>query len=260
MRETLPISLCIIARNEEHNIGNCIGSIRELVSEIIVVINDCTDNTRGVAEGLGAQVYEHAWHGDTRQRNIALTYAKQPWVLACDSDEVFTDELKQSIVNFFKGDHKRYAGAYYARRSRFLGQWILHGDWYPDCVIRLFKNGSGTTKGLSRHPKVEVQGALIRLKGDLLHYTIDSLDDFIMKIPSFSEDFFQHQLKKGVKWSATRAISRSLWRFFRAYILKRGFLDGYRGFYLASASFFTTLHRYSRLYEYEQGRKVKKLE
>lgn len=253
--QRLPISLCIIAKNEEKNLKRCLDSIADLVSEIIVVINDCTDQTVSVAESFGAKVYEHSWRGDRDQRNIALGYASEAWILASDADEAFSEELRQSLKAFFKGDHTRYQGAYFPRLSLFLGQWIRYGDWYPDHCIRLFKRGLGITKGMPRHPKVEVKGRLKLLKGNILHYTVPNLDSQLLKIPSFSQDFLEHQLAKKQKFSAWNAIFRSFWRFFRSYILRLGFLGGYRGFYLAALSFFSTLHRYTRLFEYEQAAK-----
>lgn len=255
MNLKLPISLCIIAKNAEKTLEKTLLSISDLVSEIVVVINDCTDNTESIAKSFGAKVYEHAFLGDTKQRNLAITYASQEWVLAVDSDEVFSEKLKSSIIKFFQYDFQRFQGAYFCRKSLFLGKWIEHGDWYPDHCIRLFKKSLGTTKGLDRHPKVEVKGRLKFLSGDLLHYTVQSLDTQVMKIPSFSNDLLRHQLKKAKKFSVTNAIFRSFWRFFRAYFLRLGFLDGYRGFYIAAFSFFTTLHRYSLLFEYEERQK-----
>lgn len=251
----LPVSLCIIARNEEYNLKRCLSSVADLVSEIIVVINDCTDNTANIAKSFGAHIYEHPWHGDRDQRNIAISYATQDWVLASDADEVFSNTLRSSLVDFFNKDYTLYQGAYYSRCSLFLGKWIKHGDWYPDYCIRLFKRGLGVTKGMPRHPKVEVQGRLKHLEGDLLHYTVNSLDSQLLKIPSFSDDFFKDQLAKKKKFSPLNAVFRAFWRFFRAYCLRLGFLDGYRGFYIASLSFFSTLHRYSRLFEHEQSKK-----
>lgn len=251
-RLPLPISLCIIAKNEEKNLQRCLESIADLVGEIIVVINDCTDHTKGVAQHFGAKVYEHPWQGDRDQRNIALGYANQDWILASDADEAFSEELRQNLIDFFKGDHQRYQGAYFPRLSLFLGQWIHHGDWYPDDCIRLFKRGLGITQGMPRHPKVAVHGRLKRLPGNILHYTVHSLDAQLLKIPSFSQDFLEHQLAKKQSFSAANAVFRSFWRFFRSYIFRLGFLDGYRGFYLAALSFFSTLHRYTRLFEYEQ--------
>ena len=255
----LPISLCIIAKNEEKNLQRCLASIANLVREIIVVINDCTDHTAAVAKSFGAKVYEHSWIGDRDQRNIALDYASQEWILASDADEAFSEELKQSLIDFFKGDHHRYQGAYFPRISLFLGKWIRHGDWYPDHCIRLFKRGLGITQGMPRHPKVAVKGKLKLLRGNILHYTAHSLDAQLLKIPSFSQDFLDHQLAKKQSFSVANAVFRSFWRFFRSYILRLGFLDGYRGFYLAALSFFSTMHRYTRLFEHEQKGKPQPL-
>ena len=86
--KTLFLSVMMIAHNEAHRIRRSLDSVKELAQEIIVVVNDCTDNTEQIArEEYGALVYEHDWHGHRDQKNIALKYAKQPWVLCLDADE-----------------------------------------------------------------------------------------------------------------------------------------------------------------------------
>lgn len=255
----LPVSLCIIAKNAEKTLKSCILSASSFISEVIVVVNDCTDNTKSIAQSCKAKVYEHPFEGDRQQRNIALSYATQEWILVLDSDEQLSLDLQTSIKNFFQNDYLYYQGAYFSRKSLFLNSWINHGDWYPDHCVRLFKRGLGSTEGMPRHPYVKVNGKLKKLKGDILHYTAVSLDAQIMKISSFSDDFLTQQLKKKKKFSLLNAIFRSFWRFFRGYFLRLGFLDGYRGFYLASLSFFSTLHRYSRLFEHEVKDKCFKL-
>ena len=104
------------------------------------------------------------------------------------------------------------------------------------------------------HEKVDCTGPVARLRGDLHHYSFPTLSAHVAKINPFADLFLQQHQARGTKFSAVAAILRPCWRFFRAYIIKRGFLDGYPGFYIAHATAFAAFVRYSRLYEAENHR------
>jgi glycosyltransferase involved in cell wall biosynthesis len=248
--QKLPISVTLIAHNEEERLPRCLESIQDWVQEIIIVINNCTDKTREIGERFGALIYEHEWQGHRDQKNIALQYASQDWVLALDADEEVSPSLKSEIFEFINQDCNSFAGARFPRKVWFMGKWILHGDWYPDYNLRLFKNGSGKWRGSREHDKMVIEGPIKKLKSDLHHYSNPSLNHQIEKINYFSDIFLQRQLDNKKKWSAASTLFRAFWRFFRCYFIRLGFLDGYAGFYIASLAGFSTLVRYTRLYEY----------
>ena len=126
----LPLSVVMIARNEAHRIRRSLGSIADLAEEIVVVHNDCSDDTERIArEEFGARTYEHPWHGQRDQKQIAIDYATHPWVLLLDADEEFSEPLRRSLVEFVSADAPGVSGAYFARKVWFLGRWITHGDW-----------------------------------------------------------------------------------------------------------------------------------
>lgn len=248
----LPISLIIIARNEEKNLPRCLNSAAPWVTEIVGVINRCTDKTKEILESYGAKVYEHEWEGFTNQKNNALKYALQPWVLSIDADEEISPYLARSIQEFIESKQD-YNGAYWARKTWFLGRWIKHGDWYPDHVLKLFKREKGRFCGGRIHETVIVDGAVKKLKGNLLHYSFNSIDHMSKKFLSYAEAFLNDKLEKGHnQFSITKTILRAFWRFFRCYFVRLGFLDGYPGFYIAVNQSFYTLFRYTQLYENKQ--------
>ena len=249
-----PVCVIMIARNEADNLKKSLGSVADWVSDIVVVINDCTDNTSEMARGFGARVYEHPWQGDRGQKSLALGYAELPWVLHLDADEVVSAQLRRSIKTFLKRDDPAVAGAVFARKTWFMGRWIKHGDWYPDRVLRLFRRGCGRYVGKTLHANIEIKGRTVILREDLLHYSFPSIRHYHKKQLNYAEEFFQQQLREGKKWSGLHAVIRPLWRFFRAYFLRLGFLDGFAGFYIAFATAFFTLFRYSQLYEHERGK------
>lgn len=250
--QKLPLSITLIAHNEAHNIRRCLASVASWASEIIVVINDCTDGTDKIAESYGARVYEHPWRGHRDQKQLALQYVTQPWVFAIDADEEVSDALRESLFTFFKQDATNYAGAYFPRKVWFLGRWITHGDWYPDYSLRLFRHDKGRWAGSQEHDKIALEGRAKKLKGDLHHYSYISLNAQLEKIPYFSDIFLKRLLEKGARWSSFAVVFRAFWRFIRCYFLRLGFLDGFPGFYVACFQGYSTLFRYTRLYEHLQ--------
>tara|TARA_B100000676_G_scaffold199794_1_gene196324 strand:- start:1239 stop:2036 length:798 start_codon:yes stop_codon:yes gene_type:complete len=249
--KTLSLSVVMIAHNEAHRIRRSLDSVKELAQEIIVVVNDCTDNTEQIArEEYGALVYEHDWHGHRDQKNIALKYAKQPWVLCLDADEELSPQLQDALIKFVTSPPPEINGAYFPRKVWFLGRWITHGDWYPDHSLRLIRNGRGIWRGSREHDKMDLDGNALELQGDLYHYSNPTMNSQLRKLEYFSDIFLQRQLESGKRWSAISAIFRGFWRFFRAYIFRLGFLDGFPGFYIAWFTAFSTFYRHSRMYEH----------
>ena len=250
MNQKLPIAVSMIARNEASNLPRSLGSVAGWVQEIVVVVNDCTDGTEDVARGYGARVVQHSWEGYRDQKRFALAQVTAPWVLALDADEEVSEALKADIFRFFQGEHERCDGAMFPRKVWFLGRWITHGDWYPDWSLRLFRQGKGSWSGSPEHDKILLVGKAARLNGDLLHYSNPTLNSHVEKITVFGDYFLQRQIEKGRKWSLLESLIRPWWRFFRAYVLRMGFLDGFPGYYIAKATAFAAFVRYSRLYEH----------
>jgi glycosyltransferase involved in cell wall biosynthesis len=247
-----PLSISIVACNEESNLRRCLASAADLASEIVVVDSGSADGTVAVAEGFGARVIRQDWLGYRDQKNVALKLCTQPWVLALDCDEELSAELRESIIQFLSGEQQEgYVAAEMARKVFFMGRWITHGDWYPDRKIRLFRRQAGVWGGSPEHDRVEVDGRVLRLRGDLHHFSFRDMRHYISKINGFADVFLQRQRESGERWSLVATVFRPWWRFFRAYVLRRGFLDGFPGFWIAVATGFFAFVRYSRRYEDE---------
>jgi glycosyltransferase involved in cell wall biosynthesis len=256
----LPISVPIVSCNEELNLQRCLSSLRGLAQEIIVVDSGSTDGTRAVAESFGAQWSHQDWLGFRDQKNVALAKCTQPWVLALDCDEALSPELFERILQFFSsGEAERFQGASFPRKVHFLGRWITHGDWYPDRKLRLVKRPGALWGGSLEHDRLELPtgSQVLSLKEDLHHYSFPNVNRYISKINVFGDAYLQRQLEAGDRWNPFSAIFRPFWRFFRAYVLRRGFLDGFPGFWIAISTAYQAFVRHSRLYEWEKTAKAK---
>jgi glycosyltransferase involved in cell wall biosynthesis len=247
-----PLSLSIISCNEEANIRRCLESAAGLAPEIIVVDSGSADQTCAIAESYGARVIHQTWLGHRDQKNVALSHCTQPWVLALDCDEELSSELRLSLEKFFAdGSVEHYQGAECNRKVWFMGRWIMHGDWYPDRKLRLFLREKAKWSGSPEHDYIELQGQTLRLAGDLHHYSFPSINRYIEKINVFADVFLERQKAAGQRWSLLTNVLRPWWRFFRAYVLRRGFMDGFPGLWIAVATAFSAFVRYSRKYEEE---------
>ncbi|HAB18983.1 MAG TPA: glycosyltransferase family 2 protein [Verrucomicrobiota bacterium] len=256
MTPPLPISVCLISGAEAARIGRALQSVNGLAAEIIVVLNqEVQDGTEEICQRLGAKIYREPWKGHIGQKNSAVQKATQPWILGLDADEALSEGLQNEIRSLF-AEPTRLDGQSafsFPRLTAFCGRWIRHGDWYPDRQIRLWRAGRAKWGGTDPHDKLLVEGAVGRLRGDLLHYSNPSITSYLQKYPYFADLYLQQQLARGEQWSAPAVIVRSVWRFFRGYLFRLGFLDGYPGFYIACSTAYGTLFRHTRLYEHLHG-------
>jgi tetratricopeptide (TPR) repeat protein len=111
------LSLCVIAKNEAHCIGDMLNSVRPLASEMIVVDTGSSDDTAAVAKSHGARVHHHTWTNDFAQaRNISLTLASSPWILVLDCDEELLPESIPTIRKLIQGPPQ----AYFVDRHHFF--------------------------------------------------------------------------------------------------------------------------------------------
>ena len=254
----------MISGAEAHRIGRALASVSEWATEIIVVLNEeVRDGTDEIARKYGARVFREPWKGFVGQKQSAAEKASQPWLLGLDADEevttVLCDEIEATICKESEpakaGTTNETTAYEFPRCTFYCGRWIRHGDWYPDRVLRLWKNGSARWVGLEPHAHLEVEGRVGRLRSDLLHFSNESIDAQLSKIGPYNDPFVQQQLARGVKPGLFRLVIRPVWRFLRAYIFRLGFLDGWQGYYIAWLSAFSTLTRNAKIREARQKEK-----
>ena len=240
------LSVILITRNEAGNIAECLGSVA-FADERIVLDNGSTDGTADIARSLGVRVVTAAdWPGFGAQKNRALALATGRWVFSIDADERVTPELAASIQVVVAGDPPE-AGFDLSRLSNFCGQWMRHGDWYPDRVLRLFRRDAGRFSDDQVHERLIVDGRIGRLNGELLHHSMPRLEDALDKMNRYSSGRAADKVAAGRRGGLGSALSHGIWAFLRCYILHRGFLDGRLGFVLAVYVAEGTYYRYLKM-------------
>jgi hypothetical protein len=168
-------------------------------------------------------------------------------VLLLDADEVLSRELAYSIMEVKRSfNFKAYA---MKRCSIFMGKYIRHGLWYPDKKLRLFDKRIGACGGLNPHDKIIVpQNVEVKLlKGDLLHYTYESMQEYRTRNYEVSTVAAQSLYDAGIKKSRFKIIFSPLWAFINGYFLRLGFIEGYKGFVIAVHTAQQSFLKYQKL-------------
>lgn len=240
------ITACIVAMNEEPRIGACIRSVA-WCDEVLVVDSHSTDRTREVAAELGARVIERDWPGNCAQKQFATDAARNDWILNVDADEEVTDELRDAIRARFADGEPTAPAFEVARLSNWLGAWIRHG-WYPEWIVRLFDRRRGRWEGLDPHGHVAFEGRAQRLSGDLLHWPYEDLDEHLDTIRRYTRTMADGLVRRGRRARVHDLVLRPPFRFFRYYVLKSGWRDGWRGFVIAGLSAWYVYLKYARLF------------
>ncbi len=247
MREK--ISVCITAGNEENNIRRCLESVK-WADEIVVIDSFSTDRTAEICREYTELVYEHRWLGYIGQKNLAKDMASHRWIFFIDADEAVSDDLRDEILEHFNsGQSATLSGFEFPRLVYFLGRWIRHGDWYPDYKLRLFDRTKGRCGGKEPHDRMLVEGTTKRLKAPLYHFTYDDLSDQVATLNRFSTITSLTQQEEGRIFRLRDLLFRPAWRFFRGYILKRGFMDGLPGYIVAKSQAYSVFIKYAKLWE-----------
>ncbi|WP_319782702.1 glycosyltransferase family 2 protein [Oceanisphaera sp. IT1-181] len=243
------LAAVLIVKNEAENLADCLATL-DWVDEIVVLDSGSTDDTQAVAESAGARFFVNSeWPGFGKQRQIAQSHVQSDWVLWIDADERVTPELKTSIEAALT---KPKANTVYSipRLSWVFGRFIRHCGWYPDRVLRLYPKALTGYNDALVHEKVHInKGVKVKkLQGDLLHYTYQNLEHYLVKSAGYARAWAEQRQLRGKQASISQGIFHGLGCFIKMYVLKAGFLDGKQGFLLSVLSAHSTFVKYADLW------------
>jgi glycosyltransferase involved in cell wall biosynthesis len=241
------VSAVIITRDEAANLPACLESLA-WCDEIVVLDSGSTDATPELARAAGARVHiSPDWPGFGPQKNRALALAGCDWVLSIDADERVSPELAREIREAVRAPGAPAAFAM-PRLSSYCGQFMRHGDWYPDDVLRLFRRGSARFSDDLVHERLLVDGPRARLRARLLHHSFRDMHQVLAKLDAYSSAGARAMHARGRRSGVLGALGHGAWTFLRGYVFKRGFLDGRLGLVLALSNAHGAYYRYIKLW------------
>jgi glycosyltransferase involved in cell wall biosynthesis len=255
------ITALIPAGNEEKNIADCLATVA-WVDEAFVVDSFSNDGTPEIARARGARVVQHEYVNSATQKNWAIPQAAHEWVLIVDCDERVTPELRDEILAILEADGKRDGkvqdGYRIGRINHFLGRRVRYCGWQNDACLRLFRRDLGRYQDRQVHADIIIEGGRVgRLKNKLIHYTFVSFQQYMRKFDQYTTWAASDRARrtKQVRWH--HLTLRPLGRFFKQYVLKRGFLDGQVGLVVCTLAAFSVFMKYAKLLERRQAADAK---
>ncbi len=253
----IKLSVVIISFNEERDIRRCLESVQGIADEVYVLDSFSTDGTEAICREFGARFEQHVFDGYVSQKNRATDRATYDHILSLDADEALSGRLKAQVAGLkaqserFKAqgsrlkDKELFDGYVFNRRNNWCGRWMRFTTLYPDRKLRLFDRRKARWSGLDPHDfvKPEPGTRVTRIKGDLLHWAIHDLSEQRHKTEQFArisaKAYYDHGKRPGFLSEYTHAV----WRWFREYCIRLGFLEGFAGWQIA---------RYSALYAWRK--------
>lgn len=257
------LSVVILTYNSEKYLREVLKSA-SWSDEIIIVDSGSTDKTEQIcAEFKNARFIYQKWLGFGAQKQFGVNLARNDWVFVLDSDEVMSLELKDEILHVLKAPN--FCAYKVARLNYFFGRAVRNMGLYPDFSVRLFDRKFAEFDGREIHEKVVLKGENSRAKTNLSEEEISNKQDANLEISSANlDEKFSHvpyqigisQLKNhfihyayesieqfiakqnrysslGAKKSKFKAIFSPFWTFFKLFVLKGGWKDGWRGYVIA---------------------------
>ncbi len=253
----MKISLCVITLNEHVNLPRCLASCASLADEIVVLDSGSTDGTEQIAHQFGARWEQQEWLGYVGQKNRVLTLATHPWVFSLDADEEFSPELLDEVEALKKTDPcEVISGFSMPRCVLYDGRWIRHGDWYPDRLVRLFRRERARFAGGKVHERLELEGRVVPLRGELYHHSFRDAADHWSRCQQYAKLWAETRHEAGKTTNRGAPYLHAAFRWLRGYVLRGGFLDGRQGWRIAGFSAREVLLKYQwlrRLNEKKKG-------
>lgn len=245
------ITATIITLNEKKHIREVILNVQRICNEVIVVDSFSSDETCQIAEELGAKVIKQKYLGDGGQKAYCEQYATNEWILSIDADERLEDEAINYLENFDL-ENSKY-DAYSFRRKSFIGKKLIK-QWYPDRVVRLYKNSTCGYNTKGEHGAVICDGHK-DLDIDMLHYSFENFGVLVSKADRFAVNLARVRFNEGKRASWYDPFTHGIGAFFKGLILKGGIFGGIHEWHVAFASAYNSYMKYVVMLEMAENEK-----
>ena len=229
------ISAVIVAHNEEKKIEACLKSLN-FVDEIVVVLDKCTDGTKEIVQKYTNKIVEGSWNIEGARRNVAVNSASGDWILEIDADERISKELSEEILQITKNSQPC---AFIVAIANYIGTRYVKYGWLR--TLGVLERQTMHYKGLKNyhedkeiHPTADLKAEIKYLKNPITHLVDDDISDLLARFNRYttwrSKDIISSNV---VEEGFIKKIATLKLRFFKSFIVKKGYKEGWLGFLLA---------------------------
>ena len=227
------LSALVVAHNEEDQIADCLAGL-SFADEILVVLDKCTDRTKDIAVQAGAQTIEGSWEIEGPRRMAGIDACAGPWILEVDADERVPSALAEEVVQAVRDNADAH---YLIPFDNYVGERLVRygwgGSWGVSATVRLFRKGNKVWGDQRIHPKVTLTGERRWLEERMIHHVDRDISDMIRRLDRYTTARAADMRASGSTESFGRNFRRLFTRFFKCYVRRKGYKEGYYGFLIA---------------------------
>jgi glycosyltransferase involved in cell wall biosynthesis len=224
------LSVTIVAKDEERTVGDVLRSVIDIADEIVFLDSGSTDRTPEIARTFGVRFYEQPWLGYAEQKNRAIDLATGEWILSLDADEVLTSALRDEIRNRLHQRVPEEIAGFRIPRVLYIGDTpVRGGGFYPDAQLRLVRREQARFTPRLVHESMRVEGRVVQLKNDMLHYAYKDADQFAQTMDQYARLSAQHYFEQGnTGWRASslNEFLSPAWTLLYRQVLRGGIFCG----------------------------------
>jgi glycosyltransferase involved in cell wall biosynthesis len=249
------LSALVIAHNEEHNLADCLRTLK-FADEIIVVLDKCTDNSKQIAGSYADKIIEGSWDIEGARRNVGLQNCNSQWILEIDADERVSKDLANEILTAIRLNKPC---RFIVPIANYIGSRYVKYGWLRTLGVtqRQTIHYNGYKKyheDKQIHPTADVLGEAKYLANPIKHLVDQDIADMLNRFNRYTD-------WKANDIIATNNLEKSFWpiilsgihRFFKSFLSKQGFREGRMGFIIAILCGLYPLVSYIKAKEKSQG-------
>ncbi len=243
------LSVVITTYNNADTLRSCLDAVR-WADEIVVLDSHSTDATRAIAAEYTDRLPQHHFLGYSAQKQMAIDLAAHHWVLLLDADEVVSPELQKEIQQLMR--RGPVADGYTFARSEQLFWRMNHDACRMNHFLRLFDRRRGRMNDVPVHAAPVVDGRVERLEHVCYHFGEKDIDTKVHKLNWYSTGLVADKLRRGIRANPWRCVFDPPLVFFKSFILKSNYRNGWAGFIGSTCMAFYAFLKYAKLYEHMQ--------
>jgi len=227
------LSVLVVVHNEEAQLAACLERLAA-ADEIVVVLDKCTDGSKGIALRFTERIVEGSWAVEGARRNVGLDTCTGDWILEVDADERVPAALMAEIRATIAGAEPGY---FLVPFDNYVGGRLVRygwgASWGVSAAPRLSARGAKRWGEQRIHPRLQLSGPKRWLKTPIDHYVDSSISDMIQRLDRYTTARAQDLRDGGDIGGFANNLRRMISRFFKCYVGRKGYREGHYGFLIA---------------------------